>query len=59
MADIQFQEPAYGSPTGPKRSFLVGLVIKMGLAKDDAGAQKALLITLIVVVIATITVWLV
>jgi len=58
MTDIQFQEPQYGTPlAGPKRSWLTGLVIKTGLATDDAGAQKVLLIVLILTIIATVLVW--
>ena len=58
MADIQFNEPQYGQPAGAsKRSFLTSLVINWGLAKDDAGAQRALLIILVVVVIAIVLVW--
>lgn len=55
MADIQFQEPQYGSPqvAGVKRSWLTGLVLKTGLAKDEAGAQRVLLIILVLAVIGT------
>ena len=58
MANISFHEPQYGSKpsSGPKRSWLTNLVIKAGLAKDDAGAQKVLIIILIVVVIAIVVV---
>ena len=58
MANIQFQEPQYGSQSssGSKRSWLAGLVIKAGLASDDKGAQKVLVIVLVLVVIATILV---
>ncbi len=58
MANIQFQEPQYGSnsPSGPRRSWLTNLVIKLGLAKDDAGAQKALIGVLVVVIIAIIVI---
>lgn len=59
MANIQFQEPQYARPggMGPRRSWLASLVIKLGLAKDDAGAQKALLVILAVVFVAIILVW--
>ena len=58
MADIQFQEPQYGAPlAGPKRSWLTSLVIKTGLATDDASAQKVLLITLVLTIIAIVLVW--
>ncbi len=56
MADIQFEEPVYAkSPESVKKpSQLSGLLIKTGLAKDDAGAQKVLLMVLVVVVILII-----
>jgi hypothetical protein len=58
MADVQFQEPQYGRATGgPRRSWLAGLVIKAGLAKDDASAQKALVGVLIVTIILIALVW--
>jgi hypothetical protein len=59
MADIQFDEPQYGQPSGApsKRSFLTNLVINWGLAKDDASAQRTLLIILVVVIIAIVLVW--
>ncbi|MDP2593924.1 MAG: hypothetical protein Q8P36_01110 [bacterium] len=47
VADIQFDEPQYGQSTSRQRySWLTGLVIKTGLASDDAGVQKVLLIVL-------------
>lgn len=60
MADIQFQDPQYGPPaagSGPRRSWLTNLVLKTGLATDDAGAQKVLLITLVIVIVAIIAIW--
>ncbi len=56
MADIQYNESEFArpNPIAVKRSWLAGLVIKFGLAKDDAGAQKALIVVLIVVVIAIV-----
>jgi len=58
MADVQFEEPQYTRPSyGPKRSALAGLVIKASLASDDAGAQKALIIILVLTIIAIILVW--
>lgn len=56
MADIQFDEPSY-APThvvAVRYSWLTNLVIRTGLASDEAGAQKMLLVVLIVAVIATI-----
>jgi hypothetical protein len=54
MADVQFNEPSYGTRNGPKRSGLAQFVISLGLAKDDAGAQKALLVLLLLVILATL-----
>jgi len=58
MADIQFDEPQYTAPvSAPKASWLTSLVIKTGLATDSAGAQKVLVIVLIVTIVAIILVW--
>ncbi|HEY4522762.1 MAG TPA: hypothetical protein VJK73_00105 [Candidatus Paceibacterota bacterium] len=57
MADIQFEEPRYAQSSPPKISWLTGLVIKTGLATDDAGAQKVLFIVLLLTIIATVLVW--
>ncbi|MDP2593922.1 MAG: hypothetical protein Q8P36_01100 [bacterium] len=58
MANIQFQEPQYGQSTSRQRySWLTGLVIKTGLAKDDAGAQKVLIGVLVLTIIATVLIW--
>ena len=57
MADIQFEEPRYAQSSPPKISWLTGLVIKTGLARDDAGAQKALLVVLILTIIAIVLIW--
>ncbi|MHB8660611.1 MAG: hypothetical protein ACYC75_01555 [Minisyncoccota bacterium] len=51
--DSQYVRPAFNSE---KRSWLANLVIKARLAKDDAGAQKVLLVVLIFVVLATVAV---
>mgnify|MGYP001572131742 CR=1 FL=1 len=59
MNNIQFdEEPQYARPTSgsERQSWLSGLVIKTGLAKDNAGAQKVLLVVLVLVVLATIMV---
>lgn len=32
----------------PKKSSIAGLIIKMGLAKDDAGAQKIMIILTVI-----------
>ena len=58
MADIKFEEPQYAtSISASKESWLTRLVIKTGLATDSAGAQKVLIIVLIVTIMATILVW--
>jgi hypothetical protein len=48
MADLQFDEPQYARPAAApgRSSWLTGLVIKSGLAQDEQGAQKVLLIVL-------------
>ncbi len=57
MADLQFNEEQYMTPaTAQKPSLIAGLVIRLGLAQDEAGAQKALVVVLVVVVIAIIAV---
>ncbi|HEY4521479.1 MAG TPA: hypothetical protein VJL57_03725 [Candidatus Paceibacterota bacterium] len=60
MADVQYQEPQYGGRPrsfAPKRGWLTKFVIKTGLAKDDAGAQKVLLILGIVMIVIAVGVW--
>lgn len=60
MSDIQFEEQEYARPaayTQGKSSALSRMVISFGLAKDDAGAQKVLLVVLVVVVILIGIVW--
>lgn len=58
MADVQFQNQQFTPQgAGPRRSYLTNLVIKTGLAQDDAGAQKVLLIILGVVIVAVILIW--
>lgn len=60
MSDIQFEEQEYARPavyTQSKSSLLSRMVIGLGLAHDDAGAQKVLLIVLVVVVILIGVVW--
>lgn len=58
MADLQFQDPQYGPPVAPRKvSWVTSLVIKAGLAADEASAQKALLIILVIVILAIIAIW--
>jgi len=47
----------YGIMHIMKYSWLANLVIKTGLAADDAGAQKVLLVVLIITIAAIIAVW--
>ena len=55
--NIRFDEPEYMRSTAlDKPSWLSSLVIKVGLAKDNAGAQKVLLVVLVLVVLATVIV---
>ncbi len=57
--NIQFDEQEYARPgvvqKGP--SGITGLVIKLKLAKDEAGAQKVLLIIIAVCVLIMIAIW--
>jgi hypothetical protein len=60
MDDIRFEDDAqYGrSVSGlDKPSWLSNIVIKIGLAKDNAGAQRVLLIVLVITIAAIIAVW--
>jgi len=52
MADIQFNEPLYARPIAGRNRlpWLTGLVIRSGLARDEQGAQKVLLIVLVLAV---------
>ena len=58
MADLQFnEEQQYARPTPTRKpSFMTGLVMRSGLAKDEAGAQRVLLIVLVLVILAIIAV---
>jgi hypothetical protein len=60
MDNIRFEEDSqYGRSVSnlEKRSWLSGLIIKIGFAKDNAGAQKVLLIVLVITIAAIIAVW--
>ena len=48
--NIQFntEEPSYARPVAPPVSFITGLVIRAGLAKDERGAKVAMLIVAVV-----------
>ena len=56
--DVKFSEPAYAR--AERRVVRAGavsrLVIKAGLAKDEAGAQKVLLIVFVLAVLASLLV---
>lgn len=60
MNNIRFEEDSQYNRSvsaSEKRSWLSGLVIKTGLAKDNVGAQKVLLIVLIITIAAIVAVW--
>ena len=60
MADVQFNEPDYthsGPPRPPKSSFLARIFISLGLAKDEAGAQKPMLIATILVALLAVVIF--
>jgi len=59
MNNIQFnEEPQYARPVGSEKlSWLANLVIKTGLAKDNASAQKVLLVVLVITIAAIVAVW--
>ena len=59
MEEVQFdEEQEFARPRsnqGPKKG-LEGLIIRWGLAKDSAGAQKILFIILIAIIAATVVI---
>lgn len=60
MESVEFSEPQYGISrvqASPKQSFLIGLVISLGLAKDDASAEKVLIGILVVSILLTMFVF--
>ena len=59
MVDIQFDEQQFEQPRAAagKPSWLSGLVIKSGLAKDEASAQRALLIILVLAIILIVVIF--
>ena len=58
---VKFNEPGEGYmrgiPRGPRRSWLIKLVIKLGLAKDDKQATVVLVVIGIVALILTFIFW--
>jgi|GEM_PF-5449973 len=58
MADIQFNEPEYARATPVRKpSGIVSLVIRLKLASDESSAQTVLLALLVLIVLATIAVF--
>lgn len=60
--DVQFNEPQYSSakPASPKKASglsLSSLIIKAGLAKDAAGANKVLIIVLVLALAGIAAIW--
>ena len=58
MANLQFEEEQYELPAAvaQKPSWLSGLVIRTGLAQDEAGAQRVLLVALALIIVAIVAV---
>jgi hypothetical protein len=60
MSNVTFEEPEYNrnATSRPQKiSFLTDLTIKTGLAKDEAGAQRVMLIVTVVVVLLAVAVY--
>ena len=60
MDTVQFnEEPKYARQDfdSEKPSWLANMVIRTGLAKNNAGAQKVLLVVFLLAVLATILIW--
>ena len=57
--NIQFDEPEYAQSAAHQKgpSGLTGLMIKLKLAKSEAGAQKVLLIVIVACILVMIAVW--
>lgn len=58
--NVEFNEPgmAYSMPnTSSKQSFLTGLVLKLGLAKDAKQAQSVLIIIGILAIVVMFFAW--
>jgi len=57
MSNVEFNEQDFGAPTrrqfdqGPRQSWLVSLVMKLGLAKDEKSANMVLLIVAVLFII--------
>lgn len=57
---VEFNEPQYAARTVSSRtSGIAGLVIKMGLAKDQKSANAVLIIVIVLCVLITVAVFLV
>lgn len=60
MSDVTFNEPEYQqsrSGHGPKETFFTRVFIKLGLAKDEQSAQRAMLIVTIVIALAAVGIY--
>ena len=60
MSDVQYQEPQYGerrTDLSPEFSWPTRLVLKLGLARDAASAQKVLVIALALLILIGILLW--
>lgn len=60
MSDVQFNEPEYAHSTlvrPQKASLLSRLIISIGLAQDETGAQRVLFICAVIILIMAIGVY--
>lgn len=61
MSDVTFNEPEYtntGSASRAKQaSFFTRITIAAGLAKDEAGAQKVMLVAAIIIALLAVAVF--
>ena len=60
MSEIKFDEPTYGMPncsSQQRDSFIVRLVLKLGLAKDKNQVNYVLLIIAVLAAVITFLVW--
>ena len=59
MADIQFTDEEFArTPQATKLPPLIGLVVRMGLAKDRRGAEYVLIGVAIAALVTTVGIWL-
>lgn len=60
MSDVTFNEPQYSPPggnNGPQLSLFSRIMISLGLAKDEASAQRALAYTAGVIALLAVAVY--